>query len=235
MPHGGPWARDYWGFNSYVQFFTTRCFAVLRVNFRGSSGYGRKHLLAGVKELGSLMIDDVADAARWATEAGYADSDSLAIFGFSYGGYVALMSAVRYQHLYQAAIAISAPSDIQKHINELKRKKKFLAYEFWKVAVGNPRKEYRSLREISPIFHAPRIQIPILAFHGENDGVVSADQTEQLEKELAKSEAETKVLIIKGEGHQIWNNRNISFMLRHTMEFLQSHLPAVSKVDPEIR
>ena len=181
------------------------------------------------------MIDDVADAARWATEAGYADSDSLAIFGFSYGGYVALMSAVRYQHLYQAAIAISAPSDIQKHINELKRKKKFLAYEFWKVAVGNPRKEYRSLREISPIFHAPRIQIPILAFHGENDGVVSADQTEQLEKELAKSEAETKVLIIKGEGHQIWNNRNISFMLRHTMEFLQSHLPAVSKVDPEIR
>lgn len=222
-PHGGPWARDYWEFEPWVQFFATRGYAVLRVNFRGSTGYGREHLLAGIKNIDTVMIDDITDGATWAIEQGVADPESLFIFGHSYGGYAALMSTVHYPGLYKAAVSWAAPLSMPDQIKRMRKEDEFLSYEFWKTAVGDPRKERDTLRRLSPHFNIDRLNDPILIFHGKTDAIVSVEQVENFEKALKKAGKTVEVTVINNEGHTFQNNNNTKYVLEKTLRFFESH------------
>jgi dipeptidyl aminopeptidase/acylaminoacyl peptidase len=225
LPHGGPWARDHWRFDPWVQFFATRGYAVLRVNFRGSTGYGREHLLAGLKKIDSVMIDDIADGVNWSTKNGHARPDGVYIFGHSYGGYAALMSTVRHPDLYAAAVAWSAPLDLMEQIKAYKETEDYFSYEFWKTAVGDPKREKDILKRISPINNADKMSVPILVFHGETDGIISSKQAQEFEKALRRANNDAEVLIVKDEGHTFSSNSNISYVLERTLRFFDQNQP----------
>lgn len=223
MPHGGPWARDEWGYNPWVQYFATRGFNVLRVNFRGSTGYGRSHALAGVRKIDTLMIDDIADATRWATVEGYARPGATFMFGHSYGGYAALMSSVRYPELYTANVAWAAPVDLLAQLKEYKKNDVEFAYEFWKTAIGDPRKEKDTLKRISPLYNVEKMTTPMLVFFGERDGLTPEKHVTRFEKALAKSGRPVTVQTIDSEGHTFRDNNNVEYVLDKSMRFFRSH------------
>lgn len=223
MPHGGPFARDVWGYDPWAQFFATRGMSVLQVNFRGSTGYGRKHVLDGLQNLDSLMIDDVADAATWAIENEVAAADQVFIFGHSYGGYAALMSGLRYPDLYQAAVSWSAPLDLLKQLNHFKKEEHYFAYEYWKTVAGDPKNEKGTLKRMSPIHNVEDIAVPFLVFHGETDATVPKETAEDFETALEKAGMDNEVVILDDEGHSFRNNDNISYLLEKSLRFFEKH------------
>ncbi len=217
LPHGGPWARDYWEFNNDVHYFTTRGFAVLRVNFRGSTGFGKKHVEAGIKNLDKIMIDDIADATKDITKRFSIDQNRVFIYGYSYGGYATYMSLLKYPELYKSGVAISAPTDIKKWMKQQKKEKNYFSYEFWKTALGSKKSKY--LSEISPINFADKIRKPVLIFHGKRDGVISVEQAEKMSKELKKYNAKSKIEILNNEGHTIKNSNTLGYVLDTIHDF----------------
>ncbi len=217
LPHGGPWARDNWRFDAWVQYFATRGYNVLRVNFRGSTGYGREHVLSGIKNIDTLMIDDIADGVHWAIQEGYAREGAVFIFGHSYGGYAALMSSVRYPDLYSAAVSWSAPVDMLAQLKKYKKEDEYFAYEFWKTATGDPKREKASLMRISPINNVAKMKLPLLIFHGEQDGMIPEEDVERLEAALKKAGNNAEVNIIDNEGHSFGNNSNITYVLEKSL------------------
>jgi dipeptidyl aminopeptidase/acylaminoacyl peptidase len=223
MPHGGPWARDYWYYNPVVQFFTNQGYGVLRMNFRGSTGYGIDHLLSGVKQISGLMIDDIADGAKWVIDQNYADSGKIFLYGHSYGGYAAMESIIRYPELYRAAVSIGGPTDIIELMDYYDDNKNKFSYEFWKTTVGDPKNEKKYLKSISPVNNIGKINRPIFLFHGEKDESVPVAQTEDFIKE-AKSLGKTfEYKIIKDEDHSISENRNMEFVLRKSLQFFKEN------------
>lgn len=224
MPHGGPWARDCWGYDPVVQFFVNHGFGVLRMNFRGSTGYGVEHMLSGVKQISNLMIDDIADGTKWAIDQNYADSSNIFLYGHSYGGYAALESLERYPEFYRAAVTIGAPVDIIDMLRYLKKNEEDFAYEFWKTAVGDPKNEKQYLKNISPIYNLKNITHPVLLFHGENDEVVPVSQTENFVKKAEKIGKKFEYRIIQDEDHSISENRNMEFILRKSLAFYKENV-----------
>jgi dipeptidyl aminopeptidase/acylaminoacyl peptidase len=223
MPHGGPWARDYWYYDPIVQFFVNQGYGVLRMNFRGSAGYGTDHLLSGVKQISSLMIDDIADGVKWAIDQNYADSKKIFLYGHSYGGYAALQSIVHYPEMYRAAVSIGSPTDIIKLMDYYNDEENKFSYEFWKTTVGDPKDEKKYLKSISPIYNIRNINRPILFFHGEKDEVIPVSQTENFIKEAKGLGKTFEYKIIKDEDHSISENRNMEFVLRKSIEFLKEN------------
>lgn len=223
LPHGGPWARDDWYFNAWVQFFATRGYNVLRVNFRGSTGYGRKHLLSGVRNIDTLMLDDIADGVHWAIKQNYAIPGSIFIFGHSYGGYAALMSTVKYPNLYSAAVSWSAPMNMLAQLKQYKRDDAYFAYEFWRTAIGDPKRERTTLKRLSPVYNVDSMSVPLMVFHGELDSVVLEKQAEKFKEALRRSGNNAEVHIIDNEGHSFSNNNNVSYVLEKTLRFFAKH------------
>ena len=223
LPHGGPFARDEWYFNAWVQFFATRGYNVLRMNFRGSTGYGREHLVSGIRNIDTLMIDDIADGVHWAIQNNYAEPGKIFIFGHSYGGYSALMSTVKYPDLYAAAVSWSAPVDILAQLKHYKKNDSYFAYEYWKTAAGDPRKEKAALKRLSPLYNVDNLSVPIIAFHGELDQVIPEEQAVAFEEALHDAGKDAEVVIIDNEGHSFSNNSNISYVLEKTLRFFAKH------------
>lgn len=228
LPHGGPFARDEWYFNAWVQYFATRGYNVLRVNFRGSTGYGRKHLLSGIRNIDSLMIDDIADGVHWAIQNNYADPGNVFIFGHSYGGYAALMSTVNYPNLYSAAVSWSAPLDILAQLKHYKKEDAYFAYEYWKTAAGDPRKEKNVLKRLSPQYNVGSLSVPLIVFHGEQDGTIPEEQAIAFKETLEKAGKDAEVVIIDNEGHSFINNSNITYVLEKTLRLFAKHEGAAS-------
>ena len=223
MPHGGPWARDYWYYNPVVQFFANQGYGVLRMNFRGSTGYGTDHLLSGVKQISGLMIDDIADGAKWVVDQQYADSSKIFLYGHSYGGYATMQSIIRYPELYRAAVSIGAPTDIIELMDYYDDNKNKFGYEFWKTTVGDPKNEKKYLKSISPINNIGKINRPIFLFHGEKDESVPVSQTEDFIKEAKGLGKTFEYKIIKDEDHSISENRNMEFILRKSLQFFKEN------------
>ncbi len=156
-PHGGPVLRDTWRFDPEVQFLANRGYAVLRMNFRGSAGYGKDFVKAGYKQWGLKQQDDITDGVRWAIAQGIADPKRICIYGASYGGYAALMGLIRTPELYRCAICYAGVTDITRYSSYGVRD---IAIAKWHAAqmVGDPKKEKERLRETSPLTHVDRIQ-----------------------------------------------------------------------------
>ena len=152
--HGGPQARDSWGYNGQVQWLANRGYAVLQVNYRGSSGYGKDFILASLKEWGGKMHDDLIDSVNWAIKRGIADPKKIAIFGGSYGGYAALCGAAFTPNVFRCAIDLVGPSNLISFLKSLPPYWKVYTNKLYKL-VGNPETDVEFLKSRSPFFIMP--------------------------------------------------------------------------------
>ncbi len=206
-PHGGPWARDGWGFNNEAQFLANRGYAVLQMNFRGSTGYGKEFWLKGTKEWGRKMQDDITDGVKWLIDKGYADPKRVAIYGGSYGGYATLAGITFTPDLYACAVdyvGVSNMFTFMKTIPPYWEPYKAMFYEL----VGDPVKDSALLHEVSPVKHAGKIKTPLFIAQGANDPRVNKAESDQMVEELRKRGVEVDYMIKNDEGHGFANENN---------------------------
>ena len=226
MPHGGPEARDTYTFDQSVAFLTDRGYQVLRVNFRGSKGYGRAFAKAGYRQWGRLMQDDVTDAVKYVHGRGKARADNTCIVGYSYGGYVALQGAVATPELYKCVVSGGGVSDLIAFTKE-KRKvygKDSDTFEYWQKSIGDPKENKTELETYSPINHAAKINAPVLIVHGVDDEIVDFNQAKNMVTALKKAGNPPEFLELEGETHSNWYLRN-EILYHETLEkFLGKHL-----------
>ncbi|MDR2180087.1 MAG: S9 family peptidase [Synergistaceae bacterium] len=223
IPHGGPSARDTWGFDSEAQFLANRGAAVLQVNFRGSTGYGKAFWEAGFKQWGKGMQNDVTDGARWLIDQGIVDKKRVAIYGGSYGGYSALAGAAFTPDLYACAVSYVGPSNIFTLLESIPpywEPLRDMEYEM----IGDPVKDKALLEEVSPVFHADRIKIPLLVAQGANDPRVKKAESDQIVEAVKKAGKDVVYLVKDDEGHGFHNEENRFDFYRAMEDFFRKHL-----------
>lgn len=226
LPHGGPWFRDVWGLDLQVQYFATRGYAVLKPQFRGSTGFGRAHLQAAVGEFAGAMHDDLVDAVEWAVTHGCADPSRLAIFGGSYGGYAALVGVTMTPHLFAAAVDYVGVSDLAATIRSFPEavrpgiRHSFLRY------VGDPDvpEQEADMLARSPITHLDRVETPLMIFQGANDVRVRQSESDNVVERLRGRGVEVAYRVFADEGHAFLDPGNLMTMFREAGEFLAEHL-----------
>jgi dipeptidyl aminopeptidase/acylaminoacyl peptidase len=222
-PHGGPWARDVWGWNAEVQFLASRGYAVFQPNFRGSTGYGRTFWESGFKQWGRSMQDDVTDGVRWLIRQGIADPARIAIFGGSYGGYCALAGAAFTPDLYRAVVDYVGVSNLFTFLAAIP--------PYWKPyletmheMVGDPERDKEMLAACSPALHADRIRAPLLIAQGANDPRVNKAESDQVVAALRQRGVAVEYLVKANEGHGFQNEENRLEFYRAMERFLDRHL-----------
>lgn len=222
-PHGGPWYRDQWGFNPEVQFLANRGYAVLQVNFRGSTGYGRKFWEASFKQWGKAMQDDITDGVQWLIKQGIADPKRIGIYGGSYGGYATLAGLVYTPDLYAAGVDYVGVSNLftfMKSIPPYWKPYLEMLYEM----IGHPEKEKDLLTAASPVFHSDKIKVPLLIAQGANDPRVNKAESDQMVEALKKRGIEVPYIVKANEGHGFANEENRFEFYRAMEVFLGKHL-----------
>lgn len=222
-PHGGPWNRNRWGFNPEVQFLANRGYAVLQMNFRGSTGYGREFWQASFHEWGLTMQDDITDGARWLINSGIADSTRIGIYGYSFGGYAALAGVTYTPGLYRCAVSYCGISNIFTYIKDIPPYyKQFLSMVY--EMVGHPERDANYFRSVSPVFHTEKIKVPVMIAQGEKDPRVNVNETRQLVKALKKGGVEVTYFLKKNEGHGFVNEENKLEFYAEVEKFLAENL-----------
>ncbi len=200
--HGGPWARDTWGYRGFPQWLANRGYAVLQPNYRGSTGYGKKFLHAGDKQWGLKMHDDLIDAANWAVKQGYADPKRIAIMGGSYGGYATLAGMTFTPDYFACGVDIVGPSNLRTLIGSIPPYWKAFR-EVFNTRMGNPDdpKDTDLIRNASPLFKAGQIKRPLLIGQGANDPRVNKAESEQIVDAIQKNGGSVTYVIYSDEGH----------------------------------
>lgn len=198
--HGGPWARDIWGLNSNAQWLSNRGYAVLQVNFRGSTGYGKKFVNAGDREWGAKMHNDLLDAKKWAIAQGYADANKICIFGGSYGGYATLVGLTFTPGEFTCGVDIVGPSNLITLINTIPPYWEPIKAIFNK-RVGDVKTEEEFLKSRSPLFKADQITKPLLIAQGANDPRVKQAESDQIVAAMRKNNKPVEYLVFPDEGH----------------------------------
>lgn len=222
-PHGGPWVRDVWGFSPEVQFLANRGYAVLQMNYRGSTGYGRKFWETSFKQWGYTMQDDITDGVNWLIEQGIADPTRVAIYGASYGGYATLAGLTFTPDLYACGIDFVGVSNLFTFLEtmpsywELRRE---VMYE----QVGHPEKDKERLAARSPSLHADKIKAPLFIAQGAQDPRVKKSESDQMVAALKERGIDVQYMVKENEGHGFRNVEN-KFEFYKAMEtFLEKHL-----------
>jgi dipeptidyl aminopeptidase/acylaminoacyl peptidase len=221
--HGGPWHRDEWGYDPEAQWLANRGYACLQVNFRGSTGYGKRFVNAGDREWGGKMHDDVVDAVGWAIAQGVADPERIAIYGGSYGGYAALVGATFTPDLFRCAVSIVGPSNLLTFIDTIPpywSSYRTMLYQ----RVGNPETEPDFLKSRSPLFHVDRIKIPLLIAQGANDPRVNRAESEQIVAAMREKGIDHEYLLFEDEGHGFAKPENRLRFYAAAERFLARHL-----------
>lgn len=221
--HGGPWVRDVWGYDPEAQWLANRGHACLQVNYRGSTGYGKRFLNAGNKEWGAKMHDDLVDAVRWALEESIADPERVAIYGGSYGGYAALVGATFTPDLFHCAVDIVGPSNLITLIESIPPYWKPLVSIFHE-RVGNPETEEEFLKSRSPLFRVDQIKIPMLIAQGANDPRVKQAESEQVVAAMEEKGIDYEYLLFSDEGHGFAKPENRLKFYAAAERFLAKHL-----------
>jgi len=222
-PHGGPWARDSWGFDPTVQFLANRGYAVLQMNFRSSAGFGRAFLEAGFGQWGLTMQDDVTDGVRWAIDEGIADSKRIGIYGGSYGGYATLAGLTKTPDLYACGISYVGVSNLFTWIEAIP--------PYWKPylemlyeMVGHPERDEQRFKDTSPFFNADKIVAPLFVAQGANDPRVTQQESDQIVAALRERGVPVEYMVKDNEGHGFQNEENRFDFHREMESFLGQHL-----------
>lgn len=222
LPHGGPHARNYKGFDWLVQMLANEGYGVLQMNFRGSTGYGMAFEEAGRKQWGQSMQDDITDGTHWAVAQGLADPKRICIMGGSYGGYAALMGAAKEPSLYKCALSFNGVTDLPAL---LRSKRRYIGGEFTTRFIGDLWKDRDMLAENSPVNLAAQISVPVLLVHGEDDRIVSVKQSRAMHKAMQKRGG-SKVTYVElpGGDHSLTNYANRITFAEESTRFLANHL-----------
>jgi dipeptidyl aminopeptidase/acylaminoacyl peptidase len=226
-PHGGPWARDTWGYNPYAQFLANRGYAVLQPNFRSSSGYGKAFLNAGNKEWGTgAMQHDITDGVKYLIEKGIADPDRIGIFGGSYGGYATLAGVTFTPDLYTCGVPYVAPSNLITLIESFPAYWRPFLKGSWYMRVGDPEIEAdrEDLMARSPINFVDNIKVPLLVLHGANDPRVKQRESDEIVAALRDKGQDVEYLVAPDEGHGFRAPENRMAAAAAMEEFLAKHL-----------
>jgi dipeptidyl aminopeptidase/acylaminoacyl peptidase len=222
-PHGGPWVRDAWGYNPEVQFLASRGYAILQMNFRGSTGYGRAFWEASFKQWGRKMQDDVSDGVRYVIEQEIADPQRVCIYGASYGGYAALAGLAFTPELYACGVDYVGVSNLFTFLKTIPPYWKPLLDMFYEM-VGDPENDKELLAEVSPVLHADNIRAPLLVAQGARDPRVNVEESNQMVAALNARGIAVEYLVKDNEGHGFQNEEN-RFEFYEAMEkFLEKHL-----------
>jgi len=225
LVHGGPFTRYIWNFNRQAQYLANRGYAVMQLNYRGSSGYGRSFMEEAIGEFAGKMHDDLIDGVNWAVAQGIADPEHIAIMGRSYGGYATLVGLTRTAKTFACGVDIVGPADL--HALD----KNFPAYwkpymHRWRKYVGNPdnAEDRARMRSQSPLYHAGLVERPVLIIQGANDVRVKQDQSDRMVAALRAAGKQVDYLVINGEGHRIRHWKNRLAVYRATEDFLATCL-----------
>ena len=223
IPHGGPWARDEWGYDPEVQFLANRGYAVLQVNFRGSTGYGRKFWEASFKQWGKTMQDDLTDGVQWLIKQGIADPKRVAIYGGSYGGYATLAGVTYTPDLYAAAVDYVGISNLFTFMKTIP--------PYWKPfldqmheMVGDPEKDKDLFTAMSPALNADKIKTPLFVAQGAQDPRVNKAESDQIVQSLRKRGVDVEYMVKDNEGHGFNNEENRFAFYEATEAFLAKYL-----------
>jgi dipeptidyl aminopeptidase/acylaminoacyl peptidase len=218
-PHGGPGVRDFDGFDPWVSYMTSRGYAVLRPNFRGSSGFGFEFAQAQMGRWGLEMQDDISDAAKWLVDQGISDPQKLCIFGASYGGYAAQMAAVKTPDLFTCSVSFAGVSDLERLYRDTKR---FLGGKSTaKIQIGDERQDRKAR---SPINAVDKITIPMLIMHGEEDVVVNVNQSRRLIDKFEDAGVDYKYVEFERGNHHLSIQHNRTQFFEELDSFFQLHL-----------
>jgi dipeptidyl aminopeptidase/acylaminoacyl peptidase len=225
FPHGGPWGRDVWGYNGYAQFFANRGYAVLSMNFRGSTGYGKKFLDAGNREWGRKMQDDVTWGVKYLVDEGIADPKRVGIFGGSYGGYATLAGVTVTPDLYAAAVELFGPSNLITLLESIPPYWESIRAMFYK-RMGDPTtpEGKAMLIERSPLTSAAKIKTPLMIAQGANDARVNHAESEQIVIALRDRGFPVEYLLIPDEGHGFARPVNNMATVMATEKFFAQYL-----------
>ena len=219
LPHGGPYARDHWAYDPLVQVLASRGYAVLQLNFRGSTGYGEQWRDAGHQAWGTIMLDDITAGAHWLIDQGIVDPARLAIVGWSYGGYAALTGVEKQPQLYRCAVSIAGVSDLAQMARDDER------FYGGKASAGDAMgTDPDSLREQSPLIHAGDIRVPVLLVHGDDDYTVLVDHSKAMDRELARHGVPHELVLIPHGGHSLERPEMRLTLYRKVTEFLHANL-----------
>ncbi|MCP3980919.1 MAG: S9 family peptidase [bacterium] len=226
-PHGGPWARDNWGYDSYAQFLANRGYAVLQMNFRGSSGYGKAFLNAGNREWGTgAMQHDITDGVKHLIAEGIADPQRIGIFGGSYGGYATLAGVTFTPDLYAAGVPYVAPSNIITLIESFPAYWRPWLEGSWYKRVGDPEvaADREDMEARSPLNFVEKIQAPLLVVHGANDPRVKQVESARIVTALAEKDSGVEYIVAPDEGHGFRAPGNRMALAAAMEKFLAKHL-----------
>ncbi len=217
MPHDGPVARDSWEFSFLRAFLANRGYAVLQMNYRGSSGFGQKWRLDAHQDWGGLTYSDIHDATLWAVKEGIADPKRICIMGWGFGGYAALLGAVRNGETYQCAVSIGGIADLQMQRDSGVAGSK----ELRRHQIGT---DTAKLKQDSPLQNAAKIKIPVLLVHGNKDWQVQEEHSKAMASALERYDVEHDLVLIKGANHELERKSDRVTLLKEVEAFLGDHL-----------
>ena len=222
-PHGGPWVRDSWGYNPEVQLLASRGYAVLQMNYRGSTGYGRDFWEMSFKQWGKKMQDDITDGVQWLIYKGIADPKKVAIYGGSYGGYATLAGVTFTPDLYTCAIDYVGVSNLFTFLTTIP--------PYWKPyldmmheMVGHPEKDKEHMTAASPALHVDKIKTPLFVIQGANDPRVNIDESDQIVRSLRSRNIDVPYMVKYDEGHGFHNEENRFEVYNAMLGFLGKYL-----------
>ena len=234
-PHGGPWARDDWGFNIEAQLLANRGYAVLSPNFRGSSGYGKKYMNAGNGQWGvGVMQNDLTDAVKWLVNKGIVDPKRVGISGGSYGGYAVLAGLAFTPDIYACGVDVCGMSNMKTSFQTMPSFWQLMKKR-WVLRVGDAEHDEALNRRISPVFHADRIRAPLLVVHGLNDPRVKISESEQIVEAMRRNNIPVTFLVYPDEGHGLSRGVNILDMTGRMEQFLAKYLGGRAEPRKEIK
>ena len=222
-PHGGPWVRDYWGFNSEIQYLANKGYAVFQMNYRGSTGYGRNFWEKSFKQWGKTMQDDITDGVNWLINEGIADPDRIAIYGASYGGYATLAGLTFTPDLYACGVDYVGVSSLFTFMESMPPYWELYRTMMYEM-VGHPENDKELLASASPLLHIDKIKAPLFIAQGANDPRVKKSESDQIVEALQKKGIDVPYMVKDDEGHGFYNEENQFDFYRAMGDFLNKHL-----------
>jgi dipeptidyl aminopeptidase/acylaminoacyl peptidase len=224
FPHGGPFGRDSWGYRKDQQFLASRGYAVLQMNYRGSPGFGEDFFVKGQRHIGRELQDDITDGTRWAIAQGIADPKRIAIMGWSFGGYSALMGTIREPDLYRCAIDLAGVTDWVAILKYQKSVTEGFGDETNAEMIGDPIKDAADLADISPVNHVDKIRVPLLLVYSKDDTTVPYEQARLFRSALDKAKKPYELVTEVNEGHGFYTYDHRLDLYKKVDQFLSANM-----------